>query len=74
MDETNIIARVHGQYLASASHGLPDPRTSNESEVQAVTEVPEHGKVLITFKRMSHKRGKSTHTWWGATHVKVVTD
>jgi len=74
MDETNIIARVHGQYLASASYGLPDPNTSNESQVQAIAEIPEHGKVLITFKRMKHKRGKGTHTWWGATHVKVVAD
>jgi hypothetical protein len=65
MQKPNIIAYVHGQYLAAAGKGLPDVHTSSEQEVQAKVAVPGHGVVLVTFERMKHKHGRSTHTWWG---------
>jgi hypothetical protein len=72
--ETNILPRIPGQYLASTSLGLPDAATTNEREVHATMEVPGHGKVLIIFERMTHKRGKSSHTWWSPKHAQVLND
>jgi hypothetical protein len=40
MQKPNIIARIHGQYLAAAGKGLPDVHTSSEQEVQAKVAVP----------------------------------
>ena len=72
--ETNILPRIPGQYLGSAGLGLPDAATTNEREVQATIEVPGYGKVLIIFERMTHKRGKSSHTWWSPKHAQVLND
>ena len=74
MEDNNIIARIPGQYLAAAEYGLPDATTSSERELQAKADVPGHGRVLIIFERKTHKRGKNTHTWWCAKHVKVIVD
>jgi hypothetical protein len=74
MQKPNIIARIHGQYLAAAGKGLPDVHTSSEQEVQAKVAVPGHGVVLVTFERMKHKYGRSTHTWWCAKHGEATEE
>ena len=74
MQTPNIIAHIHGQYLAAAGKGLPDVHTSDKQEVQATVAVPGHGIVIITYERMTHKHEGSTHTWWGAKRVEATTD
>lgn len=74
VQKTNILARIPGQYLGSAGLGLPDAATTNERHVQATVEVPGHGRVLIIFERMIHKRGKRSHTRWSAKHAQILND
>ena len=74
MQKPNIIAHIHGQYLAAAGKGLPDVHTSSEQAVQAKVAVPGHGVVLVTFERMKHKHGRSTYTWWAAKRVEATDE
>jgi hypothetical protein len=72
MQETNILSRIPGEYVAAAGKGLPDVGKTKESEVEATIEVPGHGRVIFTFTRMRHKRGRSTHTWWAAKAARAT--
>ncbi len=70
MSETNILAAIPGQHIASAGHALPDPVRSSVDEMETTEEVPGHGMVTFTWQRMAHKRGRSTHIWWVAKHAR----
>jgi hypothetical protein len=72
MEGTDILSRIPGEYVAEAGKGLPDVRTTKGSEIEATLEVPGHGRVVFTFRRMNHKRGRSTHTWWAATAARAA--
>ena len=71
MSDTNILARLRGEYVALAGRGLPEAGTSNLKQVEAKVEVPDIGWVRITFERMTHKRGKNSHTWWAAKYAQA---
>jgi hypothetical protein len=73
MPETNILARIPGEYVVQAGDGLPDAKTATESEAQATIEVLGYRLVVFTFERKAHKRARSTHTWWLAKHARQAS-
>jgi hypothetical protein len=72
MSETNILARISGEYIGSAARGLSDAETASEEIQEAIIHVPSEGAVRITFKRLVHKRGRSSHFFWTAEKAERV--
>jgi hypothetical protein len=68
----NIVAQSW-QYLARALKTLPNAETAPGEFMEATIDVPELGAVVITARRMQHKRGKSTHYFWTAEKAVDVT-
>jgi hypothetical protein len=70
--DKNILPRVPGQYVARALKELPDAETAQAEIMEATIDVPELGSVRITAKRMKHKKGKSTHSFWTADRCAIL--
>jgi hypothetical protein len=64
---------VPGQYVARALKTLPAAEMAPAEFMEATIDVPELGVVLITAKRMKHKKGKSTHYFWTADNATMQT-
>lgn len=69
MDDSNILPAIRGEYIASASHQLPDPNTSESDTCQSTIDVPDHGRVTFTFERFIHRRGRDRFAFWTATRA-----
>jgi hypothetical protein len=72
LKDKNILALVPGEYIAVAARSLPDAATSADETQQTTIVVPRVGKVLVTFKRFVHKRGKTTRWFWTAENAVEV--
>jgi hypothetical protein len=69
LNEINVLAYVPGQYVAAAANLLPAPETAATDVAEVTIEVPGggHGGLFrIAFRRMTHRRGKMSRTFWCA--------
>ena len=66
MHESDILAKIPGQFVAAASTMLPEAETAAEATLETIIEVPGQRRVRFTFKRFRHKRGMSDHCFWTA--------
>jgi hypothetical protein len=74
MTEENILARIPGQYIAQALNTLPNAEKAELDVMEVLIDIPNLGAVLITAKRMKHKKGKSRHYFWNADRAEPSAD
>lgn len=72
MHGANLLVKIPGQYIAAGSRDLPDAETSTDETQQAVVDVPGIGKVRFTYKRFTHKKGKTTRFFWTVESAELV--
>jgi hypothetical protein len=65
-EDSGILARVPGQYIARASRSLPEPATSLAERVSAVIDAEWAGVVRIDYVRQRMRHGRSSHWAWVA--------
>lgn len=69
LNEINVLAYIPGQYVAAAGNSLRAPETAATDTAEATIDVPgggHGGRFRITFRRLTHRRGKMSHTFWQA--------
>jgi len=71
-DSENVLPRVPSQYLAAALGTLPNAEIAGQDVMEALIDVPDIGRVLVTAKRLKHKRGRSTNYFWTAEKAVVI--
>ena len=71
---SDILATIPGEHIARASAQLPDAGTATDAPHQIIVTLPapDGRRVLLTFKRFRHKRGKTTRWFWTAEHAEVL--
>jgi hypothetical protein len=62
--DENILRRIRGDDVARALAELPPCDATAATELDAVIEVPELGRVRFTFARFEHRRGKLRREFW----------
>ena len=66
MSDTDCLSRIPSECLAAASQSLPDATTTDDPHYETTIELPDHTRVLITFRRLSHSKGRVRHWYWSA--------
>ena len=66
MNETDILSRIPSEYVSAAARSLPDAATATHDHHDATVELPDRTRVHITFRRLSHKKGRARHWYWSA--------
>jgi hypothetical protein len=61
---TNIMPRIPGEYLARGSQDLPSPDVAAQEMAISYSDVPGFGRVRITYRRMSSRKGKLRRWFW----------
>ena len=64
MDEANLLRRIRGEDVGRALNTLPACESTIATEIETVIDVPELGRVRITFTRFVQKRGKLRREFW----------
>lgn len=69
--KNGILTQVGGQHIASASLQLPAASQAEQDEPQrtVTVEVPDLGRVRITFQLNTYRHGKSRHWHWLAVRA-----
>ena len=60
----NLLVKIPGQYIAAGSRSLPNADTSKDETLQAIVDVPNIGRVRLTYTRFKHKKAKTTRFFW----------
>lgn len=68
----NIIERVRGDYLSPEDKDLPILALCADTSCSVECDVPEIGRVLIRYRRMTSKHGKFSRTFWSPEHVELI--
>ncbi len=72
MTDSNLLVTIPGQYIAQGSRNLPNADTSTDETLQAVVDVPNIGRVRLTYKRFSHKRSRSHYFFWTVESAELI--
>ncbi len=56
--------QIPGEYLARGSHLLPAPDVAADETAVGYSDVPGIGRIRITYKRMSSRKGKLRRWFW----------
>jgi hypothetical protein len=67
-----MLARIPGPYISEALSTLPPAESAALDVMEVLIDVPNIGAVRITAKRMKHKKGKSTHSFWTADRGAIL--
>ena len=67
-----ILARIPGALIAEASQTLLPAGDGQPAERQAEIEVPGIGRMRITFRLSSSKRGRWVNWFWTATFAEAA--
>jgi hypothetical protein len=70
MNDIDILSRIPGEYVATAAQSLPVAETASDTFGDATIQLPDGHTVVITFRRLSHKHGRSRRWFWSA--IKAV--
>jgi hypothetical protein len=70
--EDNLLAKIPGDYVAKAAQSLPPAATATFDTAGAMLEVPNIGKVRLTFDRFRSKRGKAVHYFWRVKSAELI--
>lgn len=60
-----VLGRVPGDIVGAAGRQLPPAREGELKQREVVVDVPDLGRVRITYRLASHKR-RSMHWFWNA--------
>jgi hypothetical protein len=66
MSDMDILARIPGEFVGMAAQSLPAAETTSEAFCDARVQLPNGSIVVITFRRVSHRHGRSRHWFWSA--------
>ena len=67
----NVLASIPGEHIARAAMSLPEARDAPD-EPQYVELHLDGRRLLLTFKRFKHKRGKTTRWFWTAERAEII--
>lgn len=68
----NIMPRIPGKYLARGSQDLPAPDVAADAMAAGDSDVPGIGRIRITYKRMSSRKGKQRRWFWTAQPAELA--
>ncbi|MDM0029641.1 hypothetical protein [Variovorax saccharolyticus] len=71
-DHRGILTQIRGMYIAAAQNTLPPAGPDQPEVLTADIEVPNFGRLRITFERMSHLHGRVRTWFWTAVFAEVV--
>ncbi|MBO9332926.1 hypothetical protein GHR37_27670 [Achromobacter xylosoxidans] len=66
MNESGILEKVPGAYVAQASHTLPPAATAEDRFYEVVIEAGHAGRVRLFFRKQKARRAKHSHWFWQA--------
>lgn len=67
-----LLPEIRGDEVSAASATLPNASSLQPHTLSAETNSVQHGRVVVTFKLASYKRGKIIHWHWLAIHAQKV--
>ena len=74
MDEANIYGKVPNELLHPLRATLPPLAEATSAPYERSVETPRFGRVIVTFKKFTHKHHKSTHSFWTVERVMKAKD
>ena len=66
------MARIPGEYLSPSRYWLPPPEMTTDSTHQVCCTIPTFGVVLITYARLTHRRGRMRSWFWTPERVEQM--
>lgn len=69
MDEENIIAKVPGELLRPLRETLPPIEAATNEPYERAVDLPEFGRLIVTFKKFNHRHHKSGYSFWTVQRV-----
>lgn len=73
--ERGINAHLAAEYIGAGMRQLPTPGPAEKEPIRSViVEVPQFGKVKITYKLSSYKHGRSRFWHWTLGRADVVEE
>lgn len=74
-EDSGILARVPGQYIAQASKSLPDPACALDDEMCVEIDADWAGRVRLTFRKRRYirPRGKTSYVAWLCQRAEQVS-
>ena len=67
--DKGILTKIPGKYIAEALNSLPECRTVSDDTVRFTSDIPDFGRVRITFKRVAKTRLFDSDDFWIAVHA-----
>ena len=74
MDDENIYGLVPSELLHPVRETLPPLDEATREPCERTIELPNFGRVVVTFKKLTHKHHKSSHTFWTVERVVKAKD
>ena len=74
MSDMDMLARIPGELIGMAAQSLPEAATSTDMFREASVQLPDGRRVVITFRRLSHKHGHSRYWFWSAIRAMQTED
>ena len=74
MDDENIYGLVPSELLHPVRETLPPLDEATREPYERTIELPNFGRVVVTFKKLTHKHHKSSHTFWTVDRVVKAKD
>ena len=74
MDEENIYSKVPDALIQPLRETLPPLAEATNELYERRIELPDFGRLVVTFKKFTHKHHKSTHTFWTIQRVVKAKD
>ena len=74
MDEDNIYGKVPSELLHPLRETSPPLAEATLELYEHSVELPKFGRLVVTFKKLTHKHHKSSHTFWTIQRVVKAKD
>ena len=71
--DNGVLGFILADETAVAMRRLPEAGRGQPARFEAETDSIHKGRVMITFRLMSHKRGKSVYWFWSPCHARQIT-
>lgn len=70
--DNGILAGIRGEEIAAGNQRLPPPGPGQSERLSVEVDTLYNGRVLITYRLQSYKRGKSHYWRWAASRAAAV--
>ena len=74
MDEENIIAKAPSELIHPLRQTLPPIDAASNEPCERTIDLPEFGRLIVTFKKFNHRHHKSGYSFWVVQRVFKAKD